>query len=131
MGMMNEDEQSKKRQLSYNENYKTMLSELKERYGYVVEDDEPIGESKSFSQSDIEIEDKIWNYYIDRDKIDIDEIPYYYGSHFSNPIYVNHFMIRLFPYSTTMIEMQGNKFDDPQRLFLSLGNAYHSASTQK
>ena len=40
-------------------------------------------------------------------------------------------MIRLFPYSTTMIEMQGNKFDDPQRLFLSLGNTFHSASTQK
>ena len=131
MGMMNEDEQSKKRQLSYNENYKIMLSELKEKKGFAEESDELDEESESLLQKEIAIEDKIWNTYIDKDKIDIDEIPYYYGSHFSNPIYVNHFMIRLFPYSTIMIEMQGNKFDDPQRLFLSLGNAYHSASTQK
>jgi hypothetical protein len=30
-----------------------------------------------------------------------------------------------------MIELQGNKFDDPDRLFISVNNSYLGATTQK
>ena len=58
-------------------------------------------------------------------------IPYYYGSHYSNPMYVTHFLMRLFPYSSIIIELQGNKFDDPERLFFSINSTFNSATTHK
>ena len=46
--------------------------------------------------------------------------PYIYGSNYSNPMYVCNFMMRLFPFTHISIELQGNKFDDANRLFLSV-----------
>ena len=62
---------------------------------------------------------------------DIFENPYNYGSHYSNPFYVAHFLTRIDPFSYIMIELQGNKFDDPDRLFLSFNGSYMCATTQK
>jgi hypothetical protein len=59
------------------------------------------------------------------------ETPYLYGSHYSNPMYVAHYLTRLFPFSHIMIELQGDKFDDPNRLFISLSNSFYCATTQK
>ena len=59
------------------------------------------------------------------------EKPYNYGTHYSNPFYVAHFLTRIYPFSYIMIELQGDKFDDPDRLFLSVGNSYLGATTQK
>lgn len=58
-------------------------------------------------------------------------VPYFYGSHYSNPFYVSHFLTRIFPFTHIMLELQGDKFDDPNRLFLSLKNSFEGASTQK
>ena len=63
--------------------------------------------------------------------IEFEEKPYVFGSHYSNPIYVCHFLTRIFPYSNLMIELQGNKFDDPDRLFISVNNSFNGATTQK
>ena len=59
------------------------------------------------------------------------ESPYNYGTHYSNPFYVAHFLTRIYPFSYIMIELQGNKFDDPDRLFISMYNSYLGATTQK
>ena len=59
------------------------------------------------------------------------EKPYNYGSHYSNPMYVNNFLSRLYPFALILIELQGNKFDDPDRLFISVENTYHNSICQK
>ena len=59
-----------------------------------------------------------------------ERIPFYYGSHYFNPIYIIHFLVRLLSYSQTMIEMQGNRFDEPERLFLSLASTIQSITSQ-
>ena len=46
------------------------------------------------------------------------ESPYNYGTHYSNPFYVAHYLTRIYPFSYIMIELQGNKFDDPDRMFI-------------
>ena len=63
--------------------------------------------------------------------IEISQLPSYYGSHYSNPTYVTHFLTRIFPFSCISIEIQGDKFDDPNRMFLSIFRTFESASTQK
>jgi hypothetical protein len=57
--------------------------------------------------------------------------PYMYGSHYSNPTYVCNYMTRIFPYTHIGIELQGDKFDDPNRLFTSVKISFKSATTQK
>ena len=63
--------------------------------------------------------------------IQINQIPYYYGSHYSNPTYVSHYLTRIFPYSFVSIEIQGDKFDDPDRMFISMTKTFDSACTLK
>jgi len=58
-------------------------------------------------------------------------IPYCYGSHFSNGMYVSHYLCRLFPYSLTMIEIQGAGFDCSERLFLNLQKSFYSSVSEK
>ena len=61
----------------------------------------------------------------------LSEKPYNYGSHYSNPIYVTNFLSRLFPFSYILIELQGDKFDDPDRLFISVQSSYKGSTTHK
>lgn len=58
-------------------------------------------------------------------------IPFYFGSHYSNPIYVVHYLTRLFPYSHISIELQGDKFDKADRLFLNVNNSFTCAASSK
>ena len=57
--------------------------------------------------------------------------PYLFGSNYSNPTYVCNYLVRIFPYSHISIELQGDKFDDANRLFNDVKNSFKSASTQK
>ena len=76
-----------------------------------------------------------YNYDIDKLYMDLDieyeKIPYCYGSHYSNGMYVSHFLGRLFPYSFTMIEIQGSGFDVSERLFLCLDKTFLSSTSEK
>ena len=54
-----------------------------------------------------------------------------YGVHYSTSMYVSYYMVRVFPFSNIKIEMQGNKFDDPNRLFLRMDINFYNAMTQK
>ena len=57
--------------------------------------------------------------------------PYVFGSNYSNPFYVCNFLMRLFPFTHISIEIQGKGFDKPDRLFLSVKNAFYNSCTQK
>ena len=57
--------------------------------------------------------------------------PYIYGSNYSNPMYICNFLTRLFPFTHISIELQGSKFDNPERLFLSVKNSFYNSITQK
>ena len=57
--------------------------------------------------------------------------PYIFGSNYSNPTYVCNYMTRIFPYTQIGIELQGDKFDDPNRLFTSVKSSFKSAMSQK
>ena len=59
-----------------------------------------------------------WNM-IDKDDIDY-ENKGRYTSHYSTEFYVLYFLVRVFPYSTIHIEIQGKNFDSPNRLFSDL-----------
>lgn len=61
---------------------------------------------------------------------EIASIPYVYGTHYSNPVYVSHFLTRIFPFSQIRVELQGDNFDST-RLFCSVPKTFLSATTQK
>ena len=68
------------------------------------------------------------NYDLD---IPYSQIPYYYGTHYSNPTYVSHYLCRIFPFSFVCIEIHGNKFDDPERMFVSIQKTFQSVTSLK
>ena len=54
-----------------------------------------------------------------------------YGVHYSTSTYVSFYMVRIFPFSNIKIEMQGDKFDDPNRLFLRMDINFFNVISQK
>ena len=54
-----------------------------------------------------------------------------YGSHYSTSLYLTYYLVRVFPFSYIRIELQGKKFDDPNRLFNSLPTSFENAISQK
>ena len=63
--------------------------------------------------------------------LEINQLPSYFSSHYSNPTYVSHFLCRVFPFSFISIEIQGEKFDDPNRIFHSMVKTFESCMTLK
>lgn len=55
--------------------------------------------------------------------------PYMYSSGFSCPLSVCLFMLRLEPFTSLHIEIQGGKFDHAARLFMSIKEAYRLVTT--
>ena len=55
------------------------------------------------------------------------EIPYHYGSHYSNSGSVLHYLVRLEPFTTQFVEFQGGRFDVPDRAFHSLAQTWRLA----
>lgn len=53
---------------------------------------------------------------------------YHYGSHYSNPVVVLEYLIRLPPFSQENMKLQQGKFDKADRLFASVAEMWHSAS---
>ena len=73
---------------------------------------------------------KIENIYNDN-TISLDLIPYFFGSHFSNPAYVCHYLTRIFPFSFAAVEIQGSNFGAPDRLFINLDKSFMNCTNQK
>ena len=54
-----------------------------------------------------------------------------FNTHFSNSVYISNYLIRLFPYSLLAIEIQGDGFDSPNRLFFSIKSSMKNTLSQK
>ena len=52
-----------------------------------------------------------------------------YGSHYSSPGVVLHYLIRQEPYTSMHIALQSGRFDCPDRLFFDLGGCWKSCNT--
>ena len=55
---------------------------------------------------------------------------YYFTINYSTPIFVTDYLVRLFPYSLCSIELQGEEFDAPNRLFYSFEVALITVAEQ-
>ena len=75
MGSMDDDLKSKLRKESYIENFDSMKQEL-------ITDN---------NNNEIEFNYENFNHYYSDNKFDWEKIPYYYGSHYSNQVYVSHY----------------------------------------
>jgi hypothetical protein len=56
----------------------------------------------------------------------MDMPPFHHGSHYSSAGVVLHYLIRIEPFSTLAIELQGGRFDVPDRLFHSIKDCFKS-----
>ena len=54
-----------------------------------------------------------------------------FNTHYSNSVYVSNYLLRLFPYSFLGIEIQGDGFDSPNRLFFSIKGTMKNTLSQK
>ena len=54
----------------------------------------------------------------------VDVPKFMYGSHYSSPGVVLHYLIRQEPFTTMAVEFQGGKFDCPDRLFFDVGRTW-------
>ena len=57
--------------------------------------------------------------------------PHLFSTHYSNIVYACNYLIRIFPYSLIGIELQGDGFDSPSRLFFSVQKTMTNTLTQK
>ena len=53
------------------------------------------------------------------------ETKYHSGSHYSNPAFVCYYLVRVKPYSISASEIQGGRFDSPDRLFFNIQKFYN------
>ena len=131
MGMIEINDNSKKRKEEYIENYIIMKNEFLENnpnidYYKLLEKGKTY--FLKYKSKNMNNENKDLNEF---NPMDINQTPYLYGSHYSNPTYVSLFLSRIFPYSEILIEIQGEKFDVPDRLFNSLESTFLNASSEK
>jgi len=57
------------------------------------------------------------------------EEKFLYGSHYSSPGLILHFLIRQEPFTSMAIDLQSGKFDCPDRLFFDLKESWKSSNT--
>ena len=62
-------------------------------------------------------------------KVNLSDIPYYYSCHFSNPAYISHYLVRIFPYTLSHISIQGKEFDTADRLFINIDRSFKNCLT--
>ena len=131
IGMLDLNEKGELRKETFIETYQTLKNDLKEMLpdfnyqDYLKKGDEYL---ESYRNKKMKKEkdnpEEISN-------IEFNQIPYFYGSHYSNPTYVSHFLTRIFPFTYNSIEIQGERFDDPDRMFTSMMKTFESTSTLK
>ena len=143
MGMIDINEKSSARKETFIDTYELIKNDLKENFHdfnfseYLKKGDEYYDNynNKKTKNKNFETNE---NQNLENENIEnnissvaINQLPSFYGSHYSNPTYVSHFLTRIFPFSFVSIEIQGDKFDDPNRMFLSIFRTFESASTLK
>ena len=137
MGMIEVGDKSITRKETFIDTYDLIKNELKENFSdfnyndYLKKADEYydsyINKKSKLSETDTGETDKGETVEI----VQLSQLPSFYGSHYSNPTYVTHYLARIFPFAFVSIEIQGDKFDDPNRMFISLNRTFESATTTK
>ena len=138
IGMLEVNEKAMKRKEIFDEFYETLKTDFKEanpdfNYSeYLKKPDEYLEDYKSKkkkkkkdNKDDPSLNDE------EVANIEYNQIPFFYGTHYSCPTFISHYLMRLFPFALVSIEIQGNKFDDPDRIFISLTRTFETASTLK
>ena len=121
MGMLEIYQESKKRKEQFKKEFKIMESEQNQEKEMDDSNDEENNQPTPGTPLPENENDPLQ---------ELQNVPYYYGTHYSNPLYVSHYLSRIFPLSQVRIEFQGSDFD-PTRLFLSVNKTFNSATTQK
>ena len=67
--------------------------------------------------------------YYDMDGMDMDGYNFLYGTHYSSPGFVLHYMLRQEPFTTMAISLQGGRFDCPDRLFFDVAASWQSTTS--
>ena len=130
IGMLEINEKGELRKETFIETYESLKNDLKEMFpdfnyqDYLKKGEEYLENYKNKKSQKEKDNEEIVN-------IDFNQIPYFYGSHYSNPTYVVHYLARTFPYTYITIEIQGERFDDPDRMFTSMLHTFSSASSLK
>ena len=130
MGMMDLTEKSQSRKDNFIETYDSIKNDLIEMYpdfnyqDYLKKGDEYLDNYRKKAKKDKDND-------VEEATIEYNQIPYFFGSHYSNPTYISHYLSRTFPYSYVSIEIQGEKFDDPDRIFTSMEKTFKSTITLK
>ena len=130
MGMLGLSEKGELRKETFAETYDMVKNDLKDMFpdfNY----SEFLKKQDDYYENYRNKKKKAKNKKTDEMKLDVNHLPYFYGSHYSNPTYISHYLSRTFPYAFVAIEIQGEKFDDPDRLFLSMNKTFISASSLK
>ena len=141
VGMIEVNEKAQTRKETFIEFYETLKTDFKEanpdfNYSeFLKKADEYLGDYKSkknkkkkennANNNELGLND------INISSIELNQIPYFFGTHYSCPTFVSHYLMRVFPFSLLSIEIQGDKFDDPERIFISLTRTFETASTLK
>ena len=138
VGMLEVSEKAMKRKEVFDEFYETLKTDFKEANPdfnyteYLKKADEYLEDykSKKNKKKKDNNEDPSLN---NEEEVNIEynQIPFFYGTHYSCPTFISHYLMRLFPFALVSIEIQGNKFDDPDRIFISLTRTFETASTLK
>ena len=139
MGMIEIDDKSITRKETFIDTYDLIKNELKENFSdfnyneYLKKGDEYYDnyQSKKLKRKSYETDTPDTDNGEATSIIQLNQLPSFYGSHYSNPTYVTHYLTRIFPFSFVSIEIQGDKFDDPNRMFISLSRTFESATTTK
>jgi WD40 repeat protein len=129
MGMLSISEKGEARKETFCDTYELVKNDLKEmfpdfNYSEFLKKQDEYYESYRKKKKEKKKKD-------DENKLDVNHLPYFYGSHYSNPTYISHYLSRSFPSAFVAIEIQGEKFDDPDRLFFSMNKTFISASSLK
>ena len=110
MGLIDTDNKSNLRKESYINNYQSMILDISTIKTFKYEDDSLYYSNKVL----------LW-----------DKIPYCFGSHYNNQVYVSHYLTRIFPFTLTALGIEKWQFDLPERLFYNLENSYNNSIKEK
>ena len=137
MGMIETSDKSITRKDTFIDTYDLIKNDLKENFSdfnysdYLKKGDEYYDYYQNKKLKLINIDQSEADNGDNTSMVELNQLPSYYSSHYSNPTYVTHYLTRIFPFAFVSIEIQGDKFDDPNRMFISLSRTFESASTAK
>ena len=131
MGMLTISEKGEARKETFCDTYEMVKNDLKEMFPDFNYSEFLKKQDDYYELYRNKTKKKVDNKNTDENKLDVNHLPYFYGSHYSNPTYISHYLSRSFPSAFVAIEIQGEKFDDPDRLFFSMNKTFISASSLK